>query len=259
MVAPTRRGFFAVAALAGFGTAAAGGCSRTATTADEQIVHGRHGITDDTAGLTPDQALAKLVEGNARFVAMTEVEPNLSTTRLMAIAKGQQPFVGVLGCVDSRVPPELVFDRGLGDVFDARIAGAIADDAAIGSLEFGVEEFGVPLLVVLGHSKCGAVTATVDALRSGDRTPPGRIGAIGQLQEQLLGAVVGPIVPAVRTVQAQGVTGDAVVNAAAREVVRRGVASLAGSPVLGQRLASGRLKIAGAFYDLDTGRVEFLT
>jgi len=248
MVAPTRRGFLAVAALAGFGTAAAGGCSRTATTADEQIVHGRHGITDDTAGLTPDQALAKLVEGNARFVAMTEVEPNLSTTRLMAIAKGQQPFVGVLGCVDSRVPPELVFDRGLGDVFDARIAGAIADDAAIGSLEFGVEEFGVPLLVVLGHSKCGAVTATVDALRSGDRTPPGRIGA-----------VVTPIVPAVRTVQAQGVTGDAVVNAAAREVVRRGVASLAGSPVLGQRLASGRLKIAGAFYDLDTGRVEFLT
>lgn len=167
----------------------------------------------------------------------------------MAVSKGQKPFAGVLGCVDSRVPPELVFDRGLGDIFDARIAGAIHDDAAVGSLEFGVEEFNLPLLVVLGHARCGAVTAAVKAVQKGDGTaPPGHIGA-----------VVDPILPAVKAVQAQGVTGDALINATAREVVRRGVSDMSGSPVLTERLAAGKLKIVGAFYDLDTGKVEFLS
>lgn len=178
---------------------------------------------------------------------MTEANPNVSTTRLLAVSGKQQPFVGVLGCVDSRVPPELVFDRGLGDVFDARIAGAIPDDAAVGSLEFGVEEFGVPLLVVLGHSRCGAVTATVNALKTGTVKLPGRIGAVVDL-----------IIPAVKAVEAQGVNDDDVVNAAAHEVVQGGVAALRASPVLHDRIASGRLAIVGAFYDLDNGRVEFL-
>ena len=240
----TRRRFLTVATTAG--AFLIGACGRTDRAGES--AHGLHGITEDTANLTPDAALAKLKDGNARFVAMTEVEPNLSETRLMAVAKGQKPFVGVLGCVDSRVPPELVFDRGLGDVFDARIAGAIADDAAIGSLEFGVEEFGVPLLVVLGHSRCGAVTATVKAVNSGSTQMPGRIGS-----------VVDPIIPAVKAVMAQGVTGDAVVNAAAREVVRRGAAALQSSAVLKERLSAGTLKIVGAFYDLDNGKVEFLS
>ena len=246
MSATTRRDVLATAALAGVGAALFGGCS--ATRRNGHVVHGEHGINDDTAGLTPDEALAKLTDGNARFVAMTEVEPNLSTMRLMAVAQGQRPFVGVLGCVDSRVPPELVFDRGLGDVFDARIAGAISDDAAIGSLEFGVDEFDVPLLVVLGHSKCGAVTAAVKEVSTGEARPPGRIGS-----------VVDPIIPAVRAMQAQGVEPDELVNAAAKDVVGRGVAALRGSPVLKERLASGRLKVVGAFYDLDTGKVEFLS
>lgn len=242
MSAPTRRDLLATAALAGLGAAFSAGCSKSAET-----VHGQHGIDDDTANLTPDLALAKLAEGNARFVAMTEVEPNLSTMRLMAVARGQRPFVGVLGCVDSRVPPELVFDRGLGDVFDARIAGAIADDAAIGSLEFGVEEFGVPLLVVLGHSRCGAVTAAVTTISQGAPRPPGRIGA-----------VVDPIIPAVKAVQGQGIPAEALVDASAKEVVRRSVTVLRDSPVLENRLGSGRLKVVGAFYDLDTGKVAFL-
>lgn len=192
--------------------------------------------------------MTKLIEGNARFVDMTHADPNSSSGRLMAVSRGQRPFVGVLGCVDSRVPPELVFDRGLGDIFDTRIAGAIHDDAAVGSLEFGVEEFDVPLLVVLGHSRCGAVTAAVKAVQGGAKTPlPGHISA-----------VVAPIVPAVQSVVAQGVTGDAVVNAAAKEVVRRGVADMSSSGVLKERLTAGKLKITGAFYDLDTGTVEFL-
>lgn len=242
MFVPNRRRFLAAASLGGFGAIALGGC------ADRRpVTHGEHGLTEDIEGLSPDQALVKLKEGNARFVAMTEANPNVSTSRLMAVSNGQRPFVGVLGCVDSRVPPELVFDRGLGDVFDARIAGAIPDDAAIGSLEFGVEEFGVPLLVVLGHSQCGAVTATVKALSSGETTLPGRISA-----------VVDPIIPAVQAVRARGVTGEAVVNATAREVVRRGVDALRLSPVLHERVSSGRLGVVGAFYELASGTVEFL-
>ena len=242
MFTPDRRQFLGAAALASLGAVAVTGCSRAT------VIHGEQGLTDQTEGLTPDQAMAKLTEGNARFVEMKHDDPNVSSARLIAVSKGQKPFVGVLGCVDSRVPPELVFDRGLGDVFDARIAGAIADDAAVGSLEFGVEEFGVPLLVVLGHTRCGAVTAAVKALRSGQTTAPGRIGA-----------VIDPILPAVEAVQAQGVTGDAVINAAAKEVVHRGVDALRISPILKDRLSGGQLKIVGAFYDLDTGKVEFLS
>jgi carbonic anhydrase len=222
------------------------GCARSASPPADGVVHGQHGITENTSGLTPDEALFKLVEGNDRFVSMAEVDPNVSETRLMAVAGGQQPFVGVLGCVDSRVPPELIFDRGLGDVFDARIAGAIADDAAIGSLEFGVEEFGVPLLVVLGHSRCGAVTAAVKAMESSSPLLPGRISS-----------VVDPILPAVKTVRTQGVADAEVVNAAAREVVHRGVDALSASPILDERIRDGRLRIVGAFYDLDIGRVDF--
>jgi carbonic anhydrase len=244
MFTPTRRRFLGGAGLAGLGLTGLGavtGCTRTA------VIHGERGLTEETTDLTPDQAMAKLIEGNAHFVDMKHDDPNVSSARLIAVSKGQHPFVGVLGCVDSRVPPELVFDRGLGDIFDARIAGAIPDDAAIGSLEFGVEEFGVPLLVVLGHSRCGAVTAAVKEITAGGPPPPGRIGA-----------VVDPILPAVKAVQARGVTGDAVVNATAKEVVRRSVDALQDSPVLRERLAAGRLKVVGAFYDLDTGRIDFL-
>ena len=237
-----RREFLAAAGIAGFTATAMIGCSSKQRT----FVHGEHGISEDTASLTPQQALTKIEDGNARFVAMKEIEPNVSSDRLMAVARGQRPFVGVLGCVDSRVPPELVFDRGLGDIFDARIAGAIPVDPAIGSLEFGVEEFGVPLLVVLGHSDCGAVTAAVKAVQSAKTAAPGKIGA-----------VIDPIVPAVQAVQARGITGTALVPAVVEEVVRRGVAALDASPLLRERRASGALMIAGAVYDLVTGRVSF--
>lgn len=243
----SRRRFLTTTALAGLGATAISACSRERDPVAGAVVHGQHGITEDNSGLTPEEALRSLTDGNARFVAMDEIDPNVSTARLMAISNGQKPFVGILGCVDSRVPPELVFDRGLGDLFDTRIAGAIADDAAIGSLEFGVEEFGVPLLVVMGHSKCGAVTAAVKSLETGGAAPPGRIGA-----------VVDPIIPAVKAVRAQGVTGGTdLINAAAREVVRNGVRALRTSPVLTGVLSTGKLAVTGAFYDLDTGTVEF--
>lgn len=243
MTVQRRRVFLAGSLLSGLGVLTAGGCARTG----QPVIHGEHGATENTADLTPDQALAKLSEGNTRFVEMRETLPNNSTARLMAVSAGQQPFVGVLGCVDSRVPPELVFDRGLGDIFDARVAGAIPVGPEIGSLEFGVQEFGVPLLVVLGHSNCGAVTAAVKAVNSGDTGAPGSIGA-----------VLEPIIPAVRAVQARGATGEGVLPAAIEEVVRRGVAELDASPVLKPKVDQGVLKVVGAIYDLQTGRVRFL-
>lgn len=238
-----RRDFVAGALLTGLGVVAVQGCARN----ENGFIHGGHGVDENTVGLTPDQALAKLKDGNHRFAEMRETMPNNSNSRLMAVSSRQDPFVGVLGCVDSRVPPELVFDRGLGDIFDSRVAGAIPVPPAIGSLEFGVEEFGVPLLVVLGHSNCGAVTAAVKAVRSGQATAPGSIGA-----------VLDPIIPAVQAVQSRGVSGDAVLPAAIEEVVRRGVATLNASTVLKPKQAQGVLNIVGAVYDLHTGRVRFL-
>jgi carbonic anhydrase len=237
-----RRGFLAGAVLTGLAAVTVSGCSEQ----QHAVVHGEHGVTEDNTGISPAEALAKIEQGNVRFVEMTEIEPNVSSSRLIALTRGQRPFVGVLGCVDSRVPPELVFDRGLGDVFDARVAGAIPADSAVGSLEFGVEEFGVPLLVVLGHTDCGAVKAAVQAVQSGDTSAPGKIGA-----------VLDPILPAVREVQSRGIGGDALVPAVVEEVVRRGVAVLEASPVLRDRRTAGTLMIVGAVYDLETGRVRF--
>ena len=190
----SRRDFLTKASQAGLGAAFLGtlaACSSSDTGAAASATPSAgavlHGVTETTEGLTPDVALTKLPEGNARYIAMQDVDPNLSTERLLAVSKGQHPFAAIMGCVDSRVPPELVFDRGLGDLFDARVAGAIADDSIIGSIEFGVEEFDIPLVVVMGHSNCGAVKATVKAVDSGNTEMPGKIGA-----------VAGPIVPAVK-------------------------------------------------------------
>lgn len=254
MSTATRRDFLTKAGVAGLGAVLVGSAAACTTstrdTGESAMPTGEatvHGATENTEGLTPEQAMAKLTEGNARFVAMSDTDPNLSSERLLAVSKGQHPFAAVLGCVDSRVPPELVFDRGLGDLFDARVAGAIAEDGVVGSIEFGVEEFDIPLIVVLGHSSCGAVKATVKAVTTGETTLPGKIGA-----------VAGPIIPAVKAVQAKGVTGDAVIPAVVEEVVRESMAVLEASPVLTEKLESGALKIVGAVYELPTGKVTFL-
>lgn len=253
MTTTSRRDFLAKGALVGVGAVLTGGLAACTTSSRDAQASASasapvHGLTEETKGLTPDQALTKLTEGNSRFMAMAQTEPDLSMERLMAVSKGQNPFAAILGCVDSRVPPELVFDRGLGDLFDARVAGAIADDSAVGSIEFGVEEFGIPLIVVMGHSSCGAVKATVKAVDSGNTTLPGHIGA-----------VAGPIIPAVKKVEGAGVTGDAVVPAVVEEVVRESMAALEESPILKEKVETGALKIVGAVYDLKTGSVDFLS
>ncbi|HEX7246831.1 MAG TPA: carbonic anhydrase [Actinomycetota bacterium] len=189
-----------------------------------------------------EKSLALLKEGNARFASDDSRRPHLSEARRISLADGQEPFAVVFGCVDSRVPPEVVFDRGLGDLLVIRTAGQAIDAAAIGSIEFGAAELGIPLVTVLGHEKCGAVNATIEALDAA-ATPEGSIGAI-----------VESIAPAVRRSSGEG---EELLDHAVRANIVNVVARLRESPVLTELEDSGRLVIVGAHYALDTGVVDF--
>jgi carbonic anhydrase len=197
--------------------------------------------TPQAATISPDEALAKLLEGNKRFVAGKATYPHLDAARKADAAKGQAPFAAVISCSDSRVPPEYVFDVGLGDIFTARTAGNIADDIVIGSIEYAVAVLGAPLLVVLGHERCGAVVAAVDG-----KPLPGKIGELAKA-----------IQPAVDMVKGKG--GD-VVDAAVRANVLLTVEHLMETgPILADYVKSGKLKIVGMRYDLDDVKVEVLS
>ncbi len=194
--------------------------------------------------LTPDQALALLREGNDKFVADAPYHSALDRNRRIEIARGQVPFAVLVSCSDSRVPPELLFERGLGELFIVRNAGNTVDTTALGSIQYAVAELGVPLVLVLGHERCGAVDAAVQVVTRNATFP----GAIGQMIE--------PILPAVISAQARG--GD-LLDAAVRENVRRTVSRLrtASEPLLLEPQRAGRLRIVGARYDLDDGDVDF--
>lgn len=189
--------------------------------------------------LSPDAALQKLMEGNHRFVQHQPQYPDQSKGRLQEVAQTQSPFATVLSCADSRVPAEIVFDQGIGDIFNVRVAGNIAIPEAIGSIEYAVVLLGTPLLIVLGHERCGAVTAAVQ-----NELLPGEISTF-----------VKAILPAVKRVKDQ--PGDAVDNAVVANVSYQ-IEQLQRSPLLIERLQSGKLKIVGGRYDLDTGRVKII-
>lgn len=191
---------------------------------------------------TGDQALQRLLEGNARFVANRTEAIDEGVDRRVAVSKGQQPFATVIGCVDSRVPIELVFDRGLGDLVVVRSAGEALDHSVTGSLEFGVAELHTPLLMVLGHQRCGAIDATIKAMDS-HRTGA-HAGEIDYLVDTLS--------PAVQ--QVAGKPGDRLDNAV-RANVGHVLAQLQRSPVLGPLEKAGKVKLVGAYYELDTGKV----
>lgn len=188
-----------------------------------------------------DAALQTLKEGNQRFVAMKPIHPNLSVERRTEVSKGQNPFAIIFECVDSRVPPELVFDRGLGDLFVIRTAGQALDKAALGSIVFGVEEYNLPLVMVLGHEKCGAVTATIEVLEK-------KAQAHGQIR-----TLVELIKPAVEKVKNK--PGDLLDNAI-RANIALNVDKLKTAPILTEHLEKGKIKIVGAYYNLDTGVVD---
>ena len=210
---------------------------------------GRRGFAADdhpTAPvMSPDEALALLQQGNAAFVDDAPSGADIGQARRHELAKGQRPFAVIVGCSDSRVAPELLFSRGLGELFVIRVAGNTVDLAAEGSIEYAVAELGAPLVVVLGHERCGAVAGAVSLVQQHTVFP----GAISDIIE--------PIVPAV--VKAMDQPGDLLDNAV-RENVRRMVARLkAAGPILPDLVRSGRLRIVGGRYDLDEGRVEFLS
>ncbi|WP_062793220.1 carbonic anhydrase [Sphingobium herbicidovorans] len=199
---------------------------------------------DGKSALNPDQALQLLKDGNAAFLRGEIMDPDLSVQRRLDLARGQAPFVAYVSCSDSRVPPELLFGRGLGELFIVRNAGNTVDTVAKGSIEFAVAVLGVPLVVVMGHEACGAVKAAMDVVNKNARFP----GAID--------AMIEPIIPAV--LEARGASGDAT-EAAIRQNVRRVVTNLRkrSDPLLMEPQAEGKLKVVGAYYELGTGRVDF--
>ena len=190
-----------------------------------------------------NEALQRLREGNERYVANKSIDLNESQSRRIELAKGQQPFATIFSCVDSRVPPELIFDRGLGDLFVIRTAGQVIDKAVLGSLEFGVAELKIPLLMVLGHEKCGAVKATVEAVEHNASA------------EAEINWLVDGIRPAVEAAKTQ--SGDLLDNAVKANVSLT-VERLKGSSILSEASEKGDLQIVGARYDLDTGLVEII-
>ncbi len=209
----------------------------------------------ETALPSPQEALQRLMEGNQRFVANRRLEPNQSPERRIALAHSQQPFATILGCVDSRVPPELVFDRGLGDLFVIRTAGEVVDEAVLGSIEFGSLELKIPLIVVLGHERCGAIKASIEALESHGGKSHGKKGK-PSAEPGDIGYLVNSLKPAIEKAHSWGM-GDLAENAM-RANVSLTVQRLKKSPVLSAAVESGRLRIVGARYDLDSGAVEVL-
>ena len=195
------------------------------------------------------QALGRLREGNRRFVAGERSRALPSRSERAELADGQEPFAIVLGCSDSRVPAELVFDQGLGDLFVIRVAGNVVAPSQVGSVEFAAAKFGTRLVVVLGHSRCGAVLATLDELAqpSESRSPN-------------LRAIVDRIRPSVETLLATGFRNDrdALVPQAIRANVRASVDHLRhGSEILERLIEDDGLLVVGAEYSLETGVVTF--
>lgn len=186
---------------------------------------------------TPEQALAELMAGNRRFVEGRPVGPNRNMARIQELAEGQTPFASVLSCADSRVPVEIVFDQGFGDLFVCRAAGNIVTPELIGSLEFGTAVLGAQALLVLGHTSCGAVKATI----AGGAVP----GQISSLYQHIQPAV------------------DRASTRELEEVIRENVRIQAGllrtsSPVIAELIRENKLAVVGGVYDLATGRVTLL-
>lgn len=204
-------------------------------------------VTPFTGQPTPDQALNRLIEGNAAFVTDRPVAPDVSRERRLALAQGQQPFATLVGCSDSRVGPEQLFGVGLGELFIVRTAGNNVDTAGMGSIEYSVTALNVPLIVVLGHEKCGAVAAATDVVTKDARFP----GSIGRMIE--------PIIPAVLAAQRRQQDDD-LVELAVEENVHRMVERLqtCSEPLLLEPQSRGELKIVGAVYELSTGKVRWL-
>ena len=191
---------------------------------------------------SPDAAKQLLIEGNARFVAGKTLSKDISPTKRIDLMKnGQHPFAVIVSCSDSRVPPELLLDQALGDLFVIRVAGNIITPVELGSVEYAVEHLKAPLVLVLGHEECGAVTA---AVQGGEM--PGSIAAITD-----------KIKPAVDGAKAMGLKGKDLIEKSADLNIKNALTDISGSPIIKEEMESGKIKIMGAKYDQDEGALKF--
>lgn len=198
-------------------------------------------VATPLSGLAAEQeTLQTLMQGNARFVAGTPQNPHRDTARRQEVTTSQHPIAAILSCSDSRVPPELVFDQGLGDLFVVRTAGNVLDNVALGSIEYAVEHLHVPLLIVMGHTSCGAVKAALS-----DHAAEGHIMDI-----------VSCILPAIQESHIQ--LGDPVKNAVWANVAYITKQLKQTQPILANAVRRHKLTIVGAVYDLDTGLVTIV-
>ncbi|MEI6322554.1 MAG: carbonic anhydrase [bacterium] len=199
---------------------------------------------NDPRRATPDAALAAMKAGNARFLDGDAKHHSDALQRVEATAKSQYPFATVIGCADSRTPPEVIFDAGIGDLFVCRVAGVASSVNDEASLEYGSAVLGVPVIVVLGHTGCGAIKAAI-----ANKPLPGSLPHL-----------VAQIRPAVKRAERTQphADGSALLDAATREQVNGEIRRLESSPVLGKLLHEGKLKIVGAIYHVGTGRVTWL-
>jgi carbonic anhydrase len=199
------------------------------------------------SGVTADEALQKLIDGNRHYVEQQMTNQQMSTQSVReSLAKGQKPYAIILSCSDSRVPPEIIFDKGLGEIFVVRVAGNVPDPIVLGSIEYAAEHLGSPLIMVLGHERCGAVTAAVDAKGK----PEGNIGAI-----------IKSIAPAVAKAKKEykGTDKAKLVETAIDDNVKLVEATLTKqSPVLKHLAKEGKIRIIAAKYDLDDGKVTLM-
>jgi len=200
---------------------------------------------EQAPSLSPGAALQRLVEGNSRFAAGTPSRPHQSADYRKELVPGQHPIATILGCSDSRVPSELVFDQGFGDLFVVRVAGNIGGADDLGSVEYAVIHLSTPLVVVLGHESCGAVTAALGSSEARGHEAAGIQDMLAHVVPSLAG--VNRTLPLPEQVH-QGVEAN----------VRRSVEHLRATPDLKSKLAGGTLDIVGAVYDLDTGKVRLL-
>jgi carbonic anhydrase len=198
--------------------------------------------SEEKNSISPGLALEKLLEGNLRYAEGNASHPNQSLERRAELISGQHPFAVILGCSDSRIPPEIVFDQGMGDIFVIRTAGEVLDNASIASIEYAVEHLSVPLVVVLGHDSCGAVTAAVK----------------GGAAEGHLGCLMNFINPAVEQAREAGEESNLLNSSIDNNVINIVKELQACQPILSEKVDAGELMVVGAHYHLDSGEVEIL-
>src|SRR5213595_3018175 len=195
----------------------------------------------DQPSVAPAEAISKLKEGNGRYTGGNLQHPGQTTERRTELAKTQHPFVTIVSSSDSRVPPEIVFDQGLGDLFVIRVAGNVIDDHALGSIEYSVDHLAVRLIVVLGHQRCGAIKAAKETIAAKTEAPAHIQSLVTAIQPAVEATAKGDL--------------NATIDANVKNVAQALRSSV---PILKSKIDSGELKVVGAYYSLDTGTVAFL-